>query len=100
MIGRLNSRLPATGVCDSSPRDLHVRYKAEPLTMDCLDATLAFAVVAKSLTCRLYPASDGSLRDDAPVPHLLNDLVLGYQTLTVFDQQREQGKHLGLHGAD
>src|ERR1700722_4755982 len=100
MVRYLNGRLPASLVCDFSPRDFHVCYKAKPLTMDCLDAALAFAVVAKRLTRRLYPAGDRRLRDDAPVPHLLDDLVLGYQTLTVLDQQREQGKHLRLDGAD
>src|ERR1700719_3099840 len=40
------------------------------------------------------------LRDDAPIPHLLDDLILGYQTLTVVYQQREQCEHLRLDGAD
>ena len=100
MIRRLNGGLAASIAWNLKPRDLHGRYKAESLTMDSLDAPLALAVIAKRLARRLDPAGDGRLRDNAPVPHLLNDFILGYQTLIVFDQQSEQGKHLGFDGAN
>src|SRR5580704_6645425 len=100
MVSRLNGRLPATLIYDSSQRDLRVRYEAEALTMDRLDELLGLAVIAENLARRLDPAGHRRLRDDAPIPHLLDDLVLGYQTLTVVYQQGEQCEHLRLDGAD
>ena len=90
MLSRLNGRLPASPVCDSSPRDLRVCYETEALTMDRLNELLSLAVIAENLARRLDPAGHRRLRDDAPIPHLLNDLVLGYQALSVIHQQREQ----------
>src|ERR1700735_3435507 len=67
--------------------------------MDRLDESLGLAVIAENLARRLDPAGHRRLRDLAPIPHLLDDLVLGYQALTVVYQQREQCEHLRLDAA-
>src|SRR6202034_1282668 len=100
MVSGLNGGLLASLLCDSSPRDLRVCYEAEALTMDRLDELLGLAVIPENLARRLDPAGHRRLRDHAPIPHLLDDLVLGYQTLTVVYQQREQCEDLRLDGAD
>src|ERR1700691_2562399 len=100
MVSGPNGRLPPSLAGDSIPRDLRVRYEAEALTMDRLDELLGLAVIAESLARRLDTAGHPRLRDDAPIPHFLDNLVLGHQTLTVVYQQREQCEHLRLDGAD
>jgi len=72
----MNGRLPASLVCYCSPRDFRVRYEAEALTMDRLDELLGLAVIAESLARRLDPACHRRLGDNAPIPHLFDDLVL------------------------
>src|SRR5580658_7005963 len=100
MVSGLNGGLPASLICDYSPRDPCVRYEAEALTMDRPDELLTLAVIAEYLARRLDPAGHRRLRDGASIPDSLDDLVLGYQTLTVVYQQREQCEHLRLDAAD
>src|SRR5580698_9415797 len=89
IVRRLARRLPAS-LCDSRPRDLCVCYEAEALTVDRPDELLGLAVIAENFARGLDPAGHRRLRYHAPIPHLLYDLVLGYQTLTVLYQQRKQ----------
>ena len=63
------------------------------------DVALRLAVVAERLPRRLDAARDGGVRDDAPVPDLLDDLVAGHEALAVLDQQRDQREDLWLDAA-
>ncbi|MEO7062204.1 MAG: hypothetical protein ABI082_00320 [Dokdonella sp.] len=67
--------------------------------MDRLDEALRGAVIAKCLTRRLDPAGDGSVGNYAPIPHLLDDLVSGYQPLAIAHQQCEHSEYLRFHRA-
>src|ERR1700722_631035 len=86
--------------CVFGPRNPRIRYKPEALTVNRPYKSLGNPVITKDLACRLDPAGDGGLRDDASIPNLLDDLVLGHETLAVLDQQGKQRKHLRLHRAD
>jgi hypothetical protein len=80
-------------------RGLHVRHEAQALAMDRADEALRPAVVAERLARGLDAARDRGLRDDAPVPDLLDDLVAGHEPVAVLHEQREQREDLRLHGA-
>ena len=75
-------------------RDFHLRDEPVPLTMNRLDELLRLAVVPERLPRRLDPASHRRVRDDATVPDLFDDFVLGNQPLAVLHQQPEQCEDL------
>ncbi len=79
-------------------RDLHLGDEAEALAVDRPDESLRLAVVTERLPCRLDATGECGIRDDAPVPDLVEDLVPRDQPFAVFDQQREQGKDLRFDG--
>jgi len=62
--------------------------------------SLRLAVVAQSLPRRFHAAGDGGVRDDTPVPHLVDDFFLRDEALAVLDQQRQQREDLRLEFAD
>jgi hypothetical protein len=78
------------------------RGRDEPiaLTVNRLDEPLRLAVVAENGPRRLHAARDGRVRDDASVPNLLDELVLGDEALAVLHEQRQECKHLGLEAQD
>ncbi len=95
----LRLRLNA-GVRRRGERRLHLADEAEAKLGDRADQALAGAVVSDRLAGRLDAAGDGGVRDDAALPDLLDDLVLGDQPFAVFDEQAEQRKDLRLDGDD
>ena len=64
--------------------------------MDGADELLRLSVITQRLPRRFHPARQCRIRDDAAVPDLLEDFVLGDQPVARIDQQREQGEDLGL----
>ena len=61
-----------------------------------MDDFLAPAIVADCAPCGVYPAVHRGLRDDASLPHNINDLVLADDPIPILDQQAQQIEHLWL----
>ena len=80
--------------------DCHCRrYEAESLAMRGPDVTLGRPVVPERLARGLDAARDCGIRDDAAVPHFLEQLVAGHQPVPVLDEVNQEREDLGLQRA-
>jgi len=61
------------------------------------DEALAASVVPDRLTCRLYPAGERRLADEAIAPDSVEQLLLGHNPVPFPDQHGEQVEHLRLN---
>ena len=75
------------------------RDEAHAAAMDGADQLLLRAVVADRRARRLDPAGDGGVGDDAAVPDMLDQIVLGQQPVRIAREVEQQLQHLGFEFA-
>ena len=75
---------------------LYVADKAKALSRNGADHGLILAAVADCPARGVDPARQRGFRDDAAVPHRLDQIVLGDDVVAVFDQVNQKIEHLRL----
>jgi hypothetical protein len=77
---------------------LDVADEAKTLARDGADQRLARTIVADRLARRVDPAGERGLGHAAPVPDLVDQLVLADHPVAVFHEVHDQVENLRLHG--
>src|SRR6185369_1458081 len=78
----------------------HRTDEAEAFPRQCFDQALLLARVADCATSGIQPGSQCCIRNAAPIPNGIDEIVLADDALPVSDQVFEQIEHLWCNGND
>ena len=84
------------GGCGDRARFLDARDEAEAASVDRANDPLRLAVIANDAAGGLYPGGHRAFRYDAPVPDLVDDLVLRDHAFAISGEEDQQREYLRL----
>jgi hypothetical protein len=80
------------------PHDIDRRDKANALSRDGANKALLFSGIADCLSCGIYPAGQGRLRNYSTTPYRRDEVVLADHAITIFNEVDQNIENLRLYG--